>query len=129
MESENRELKRTLEMKRSTPGELVSAQVIGDDFTAFFRTTRVVLDRGSRDIRPHMPVVTPDGVVGSVHSVVGDTVNVQLSVDAAFGIDVEDERTKARGFVQGTADPARYACKVTMVDSRDEVEIGDRLVT
>ena len=29
----------------------------------------------------------------------------------------------------GTGDPARYACKVEMVDSRDEVEIGDLLVT
>jgi rod shape-determining protein MreC len=31
--------------------------------------------------------------------------------------------------VRGTGDPARYACKVEMVDSRDEVEIGDLLVT
>jgi rod shape-determining protein MreC len=50
-------------------------------------------------------------------------------VDAAFGVDVEDERTHARGFVRGTGDPARYGCKVEMVDSRDEVEVGDLLVT
>jgi rod shape-determining protein MreC len=72
-----------------------------------------------------MPVVAPDGVVGKVLHVAGDTVDVQLAVDAAFGVDVEDERTHARGFVRGTGDPARYACKVEMVDSRDEVEIGD----
>ena len=41
----------------------------------------------------------------------------------------EDERTHARGFVRGTGDPSRYACKVENVDSRDEVEIGDLLVT
>jgi rod shape-determining protein MreC len=61
--------------------------------------------------------------------VAGDAVDVQLAVDAAFGIDVEDERTHARGFVRGTGDPTRYACKVENVDSRDEVEIGDLLVT
>ena len=128
-EAENRELRRLLQLRESLPGDLVSAQVVGKDFTEFFRVTRVVLDRGSRNIRPHMPVVAPDGVVGSVLRVAGDAVDVQLSVDAAFGIDVEDERTHARGFVRGTGDPTRYACKVENVDSRDEVEIGDLLVT
>ena len=35
-------------------------------------------------------------------------IDVQLSVDAAFGIDVVDERTHARGFVRGTGDPSHY---------------------
>jgi rod shape-determining protein MreC len=126
---EIRPLRRLLQLRESVPGDLVSAQVIGKDFTEFFRVTRVVLDRGSHNIRPHMPVVSPDGVVGAVLRVAGDAVDVQLAVDAAFGIDVEDERTHARGFVRGTGDPSRYACKVENVDSRDEVEIGDLLVT
>jgi rod shape-determining protein MreC len=128
-ETENRELRRLLQLREATPGDTVSAQVTGKDFTEYFRVTRVVLDRGSRNIRPHMPVISPDGVVGAVVSVSGDAVNVQLAVDAAFGIDVEDNRTHARGFVRGTGDETRYACKVEMVDSRDEVEIGDLLVT
>jgi rod shape-determining protein MreC len=126
---ENRQLHRLLQLKDSMPGDSVSAQVVGNDFTEFFRMTRLFLDKGARDVRPHMPVVAPDGVVGSVLHVAGDTVDVQLAVDAAFGVDVEDERTRARGFVRGTGDPARYGCKVEMVDSRDEVEIGDLLVT
>jgi rod shape-determining protein MreC len=128
-EVENRDLRRLLQLREATPGDTVSAQVVGKDFTEFFRVTRVVLDRGSRNVRPHMPVIAPDGVVGAVMHVTGDAVDVQLAVDAQFGIDVEDERTHARGFVRGTGDPARYACKVEMVDSRDEVEIGDLLVT
>src|SRR6478735_5741042 len=115
-EAENRELRRLLQLRESLPGDLVSAQVVGKDFTEFFRVTRVVLDRGSRNIRPHMPVISPDGVVGAVLRVAGDAIDVQLSVDAAFGIDVEDERTRARGFVRGTGDPTRYGCKVEMVD-------------
>lgn len=128
-EVENRELRRLLQLRESIPGDLVSAQVVGKDFTEFFRVTRVVLDRGSRNIRPHMPVVAPDGVVGAVLRVSGDAIDVQLAADAAFGIDVEDQRTRARGFVRGTGDPTRYTCKVENVDSRDEVEIGDLLVT
>jgi rod shape-determining protein MreC len=128
-EVENRELRRLLQLRESIPGDLVSAQVVAKDFTEFFRVTRVVLDRGSRNIRPGMPVIAPDGVVGTAHRVAGDAIDVQLAVDAAFTVDVEDERTRARGFVRGTGDPSRYACKVEYVDSRDEVEIGDLLVT
>lgn len=126
---DSRQLRRLLQLKDSTGIDAVSAQVIGKDFTEFFRVTRIVLDKGARDVRSHMPVISPDGVVGAVLHVSGDTVDVQLAVDAAFGIDVEDERTRARGFVRGTGDPARYGCKVEMVDSRDDVEIGDLLVT
>ena len=128
-EAENRELKRLLQLKNTTPGDLISAQVVGKDFTEFFRVTRVILDRGARDVRPHLPVISPDGVVGKVVHVAGDAIDVQLSVDASFAIDVEDERTKARGLVRGTGDPTRYSCKVEMVDSEDIVETGDLLVT
>ena len=126
---ENRELRRLLQLREATTGELVSAQVTAKDFTEFFRVSRVTLDRSSGSIRPHMPVLGADGVVGKVLHVAGDSIDVQLAVDAAFGVDVEDERTHARGFVRGTGDPTRYACRVEMVDSRDDVEIGDLFVT
>lgn len=128
-QTEARQLRRLLQLRDSIPGDAVSARVIGRDYTEFFRVTRVVLDRSGREVRTHAPVVAPDGVVGSVLHASGDTVEVQLAVDSAFGLDVEDERTHARGFVRGTGDPARYGCRVEMVDSRDEVEIGDLLVT
>src|SRR5450631_20334 len=41
---ENQQLRRLLQMKEALPGDSVSAQVVGTDFTAFFRVTRVVLD-------------------------------------------------------------------------------------
>jgi rod shape-determining protein MreC len=136
-QQENQALRRLLQLKETTPGDLISAQVVGKDFTEFFRVTRVVVDRGSREIRAHMPVIAPGldesagggGVVGTVVHVAGDSVDVQLAVDAAFGIDVIDSRTGARGYVRGTGDPSRYACRVEMVDSNDEVEHDDLLVT
>jgi len=130
LEAENQDLRRLLGLREQTQGETLSALVVGKDFNEFFRVTRVVLDRGTHsELRPHMPVISPDGVVGSVLHVYGDVADVQLAVDAAFGVDVEDKRTKARGFVRGTGDLGRHWCKVEMVDSRDEVEIGDLLVT
>lgn len=128
-QGENRELRRLLQLRETLPGETVSAHVVGKDFTEFFRVTRLVLDRGSRDVRAHQPVVAPEGVVGSILRVNGDTVDVQLAVDAAFGVDVEDARTRARGFVRGTGNPSKYLCKVEMVGADDEVEVNDLLVT
>ncbi len=126
---ENVELRRLVQLKRSVEAESVSAQVVAKDFSPFFRVVRIVIDRGVPDLRSHMPVIGTDGVVGSVLRVSGDTADVQLAVDAAFGVDVEDERTHARGFVRGTGDVARYAAKVEMVDARDDVTVGDLLVT
>jgi rod shape-determining protein MreC len=128
-EGENKELRRLLQLKEATASDAYSAQIVGKNFTEFFRVTRVVLDRGSRDIKPHMPVVSPDGVVGAVLHVAGDSVDVQLCVDAAFVLDVENDRTRSRGFIRGTGDPTRYSAKVEMVDARDDVEVGDLLVT
>ena len=128
-QAENQDLRRLLQLRENTAGETISALVVAKDFNEFFRVTRVVLDRGSRDVRPNMPVIAPDGVVGVVLHVSGDEADVQLAVDAAFVVDVEDERTKARGFVRGTGDSARHTCNVEAVDSRDIVEVGDLLVT
>jgi rod shape-determining protein MreC len=128
-EVDNRDLRRLVQLKQSTATETVSAEVIGKDYTPFFRVTRVTLDKSSRDVAQHMPVISADGVVGAVQHASGDNVDVQLAVDAAFGVDVEDERTHARGFAKGSGDPSRYACRIEMVDSRDEVDIGDLLVT
>lgn len=128
-QGENQQLRRLLQLKEATPGDAVSAQIVGSDFNEFFRTSRVVLDRRKSDIVANLPVVSADGVVGKTAHAEGDSVSVILSADARFGVDVEDDRTKARGWVKGTGDPARYACRVEMVDSRDEVWVGDLLVT
>lgn len=128
-ETENRDLKRLLQLRESTPSETVSALVIIKDYNEFFRTTRLVLDRGSRDIRPYQPVISPDGVVGMVIKVAGDQVDVQMAVDAQFTVDVEDDRTKTRGFVRGTGDPSRHSCRFDEVESHDDVNVGDLLVT
>lgn len=128
-EIENRRLKRLLGLKESIPGELVSAQVISKDLTEFFRIASVTIDRAGKDVRLNMPVIAQDGVVGQVQRVAGDRVDILLAVDARSGIDVVDELTGARGFVRGTGDQSRYACRVDLVQRSDEVNIGDLLVT
>jgi rod shape-determining protein MreC len=128
-EVDNRRLKRMLALKESLPGDPISAQVIGKDLVEFFRVASVTLDRAGRDVRPNMPVIALDGVVGKVQRVAGERVDVLLAVDSGSGIDVVDELTGARGFVRGTSDQFRYACRVELMQRADEVNIGDLLVT
>jgi rod shape-determining protein MreC len=131
LEAENRRLKGLLELRQELGGEVVSAQVVAKDTVEFFRVAHVMLDRPARDIpdRARLPVVTLDGVVGTTGKVSGDTVEVQLVVDAGAGVDVVVERTGARGFVRGAGDETRYLCKVEYVKRTDEVEVGDLLVS
>jgi rod shape-determining protein MreC len=128
-EIELRRVKRLLGLRDSVSGDLVSAQVVGKDLTEFFRVASLVVDRGGREVRPNMPVIGLDGVVGKVQRVSGDRVDVLLAVDSGSGIDVVDELTGARGFVRGTGDQSRYSCHVELMQRTDEVNVGDLLVT
>jgi rod shape-determining protein MreC len=128
-EIELRRVKRLLGLRESVPGDLISAQVVGKDLTEFFRVASLVVDRAGREVRPNMPVIGQDGVVGKVQRVAGDRVDVLLAVDSGSGIDVVDELTGARGFVRGTGDPTRYSCHVELMQRTDEVNVGDLLVT
>ena len=128
-EVENRELKRLLQLRETVPGDAISAQVVGRGLHRVLSVcyARRARSRFARRKAPHARHRASDGVVGTVIHVAGDAIDVQLSVDAQFAIDVEDERTHARGFARGTGDPARYSCKMEMVSAEDEVDVGDRL--
>jgi rod shape-determining protein MreC len=129
MEAENRRLRRLLGLRDRVGSESVSALVISKDTTEYFRVARVTLDTAAPGIRPNMPVLSPEGVVGKVLRVAGESVQVQLAVDSGFGADVVVERTKARGFVRGGGDNERYLVRVEYVQSTDTISEGDILVT
>lgn len=129
IESENRRLRRLLGLRERIGKETVSALVISKDTTEYFRVARVTLDAPAPGIRPNMPVLSFEGVVGTVRRVAGESVQVRLAVDSRFGVDVVVERTGARGFVRGTGDDSKYLVRVEYVQSTDSINPGDLLVT
>jgi rod shape-determining protein MreC len=128
-EAENRRLKKLLGLRETIPNETVSAVVVGKDTSEYFRVVHLTLDDPGVAVRPNMPVLSLDGTVGTVLRVAGGKVDVQLTVDSGFGVDVVDERTRARGFVRGVGDRTRYAVRVEYVQRTDEVDVGDLLLT
>jgi rod shape-determining protein MreC len=128
-QADSRRLRRLLGLRDTIPHEMVSALVVGKDTTEFFRVAHLTLDSPHASIRPDMPVIALDGAVGTVQRVSGERIDVQLTVDAGFGVDVVVERTGARGFVRGEGDRSRYMVRVEWAERRDEVDVGDVLVT
>jgi rod shape-determining protein MreC len=128
-QADNRRLRRLLGLRDTIAHEMVSAVVVGKDTTEFFRVAHVTLDSPHASIHPNMPVISLDGAVGTVQRVAGEKIDVQLTVDSGFGVDVIVERTGARGFVRGEGDRSRYLVRVEWAERRDEVDVGDVLVT
>lgn len=126
---ENLRLRRLLGLREKVGRETVSALVVSKDTTDYFRVASVTLDSASSAIRPNMPVLSLDGIVGTVRRVAGETVQVQLAVDSGFGVDVISERTGARGFVRGSGNNSRYLVRVEYVQRSDSIENDDLLVT
>ncbi len=128
-DADNRRLRRLLGLRDTIGQELVSAVVVGKDTTEYFRVAQLTVDTKNAAIRPDMPVISVDGTVGKVLRVAGEKVDVQLTVDSGFGVDVTVERTGARGFVRGVGDRQRYLARVEYVQRTDDVEVGDVFVT
>lgn len=128
-EGENRRLRRLLGLRDTIAAETVSAVVVSKDTTEYFRVAHVTLDNPGAAVRPNMPVLSLDGVVGTVMRVAGDKVDVQLTIDSGFGVDVVVERTGARGFARGIGDRSRYTMRIEYVQRTDEVNEGDLLLT
>jgi rod shape-determining protein MreC len=128
--TENRRLRRLLQLRDELRGNLLSAQVIGKEVSSYFRVTRVVLDRGERDhVRPGMPVLTADGLVGQVRRSFSRYADVLLTADKTSAIDVVVQRNGARGMLKGTGADDSYVCQLEQLSRDDDVKPGDVVVT
>lgn len=128
--SENRRLRRLLQLRDQVRGTLLSAQIIGKEASVQFRVNRVSLDRGERDrVRPGMPVITADGLVGQVRRSWGRYSDVLLVADRTSAVDVIVQRTGARAIVKGTGSDDAYTCKLEHLPREDDVKVGDLVVT
>lgn len=128
--NENRRLRRLLQLRDQTSSELITAQVIGKEVSSFFRVIRIRLDRGERDrIRPGMPVLSADGLVGQIRRTWGRYSDVLLMADKTSAIDVVVQRSGARGMLKGIGDDRNYLCRLEYLSREDEVKIGDLVIT
>jgi rod shape-determining protein MreC len=123
------DLERLLALRTRAKVPALAARVIGAESSPFFRVLRLRLDRGDDEVKPGMPVLAADGVVGRVQRVAGPYCDVLLAVDPKCAIDVVVPRTGARGILRGVAAEDRYRGRIEYLLKKDEVEAGDAVVT
>ncbi len=122
---ENERLRKMLQFERETPGEIVSARVIGSDSASFSKSVRI--NRGKRHgVRRNMAVVTPGGVLGRVAEVSTFHSDVQLIADGRSAVPVRVQRTRAQGVLEGLG---RGLCHLKYVARSEDVMPGDVVVT
>lgn len=121
----NDRLRGLMDIGRGFAQELVYAEVIGRDPTAWFKT--VIINKGAKDsVAPGMPVLVPEGIVGQVVDVSGHYAKVLLLVDQNSAVDALVQRTRARGLIKGEfADQ----CRLEFVLRKEDVQVGDAIVT
>jgi rod shape-determining protein MreC len=123
------ELEKLLDLRGELTAETLTARVIGVETSPFFRVVRVKLDRGAPELRPGMAVLAAAGVVGRVQRVFGRYSDVLLAADPKSSIDVVVPRTGGRGVLKGIPGANRYRTRIEYLERKDEVAIGDLVVT
>lgn len=125
-EAENTRLKAMLGYVEQTTDQEIVARVIGLNPSAQFQSIRI--NRGEDDgVRPGMPVLTPDGVVGQVVRAVGGSADVMLLTDPSSRIGSVLQRTRVRATVTGLGDGRRLS--LNLVRREDDTKDGDEVVT
>ena len=129
---ENVRLRGLLDFKQQRPElKLIPAHVIAREMSPYFRVIRIRLDtRGAQiEIAPQMAVINRDGVVGQIIEVYGGFADVMLVADPRSSVDVINQRTRARGLVVGLGHKRDYNAKLSYLLRKDEVVVGDPIVT
>ena len=122
--SENERLRESLGFKKLNPPASVAAQVIGRDVSPTSNT--VTVNKGSlAGIDRDLAVITPDGVVGRVQTVLPGTARVQLLTDPGSTIAVRVQRNREEGLLEGKLD----RCALKYVSFYVDIQEGDLLIT
>lgn len=129
VQAQARRLQKMLGFRETFNGELLSARVIARDTNRFFRVVRLRIDRNEEEVRPGMPVLTYDGLVGQVERTWGQYSDIRLIIDPSSSVDVAVQRTSSRGTLKGTGDLNSYSCDVEYLRRTDEVRVGDLVFT
>jgi rod shape-determining protein MreC len=121
----NERLKRLLELKTSLHMPTMTAAVIGEDGSPWFKS--IVIDRGKNDgLREGMPVIVVGGVVGQLVKVAANSSRVMLVTDTASSVAGIVQRSRARGVVKGRGEGV---CSLEFAFREDDVKVGDFVVT
>ena len=128
--SDARVLEDLVDLKQRTASETLGARVISASVNGNFRVARVRVDRGDKEVRKGLAVLSPEGgFVGRIQYVYGDYSDVQLAVDPQSSIEVVVQRTGAQAVLTGLGQDDSYTCRIDHLGRESKVQVGDVVVT
>jgi rod shape-determining protein MreC len=123
--SQARRLQTLLGFKEQFISETMAAQVISTTGSDFSRG--VFIDKGSHDgVKPDMPVITTDGIVGKVFRVYPTSALVLEINDPSSGAAVILEKSRLQGILKGSPSGETFVANI-MAD--EKIEPGERILT
>jgi len=124
-ESEARRLRGFLRLKTLIPSATVVARVVGG--SAGESSRLLMIDKGAdAGIKPDLPVMVPDGVVGKVLAVFPDSAQIILLSDPFSGAGVLLEQSRMHGVLKGRNEPLLY---LDFIPNGEQVATGQRVFT
>jgi rod shape-determining protein MreC len=124
-ELENRRLRELLGLKSERPDFVTSAEVFARDPGRWFQI--LWINKGSDDgLEKDMVAVTPSGVVGRVHRVLGGSSSVILVTDVNSSLAVRLQSSRAEGILEGQGGTS---CFLKYIPAEVEVAVGDRVIS
>jgi len=122
---ENARLRRMMDFARGEPGLTLEPVNVIDSFKGI-----ITIDRGSlHGIEESMCALSDGGIVGTVTQVNLASANVATLHNGDCKVGAMIARNRVRGTVHGSSgDLSRY-CTMTYIDMKDEVRVGDTVVT
>lgn len=124
-EARLRELEELLGIKETLGFRTLGAQKIGESPSNF--ELAVTIDIGAADgVRPDMPVIAAQGLVGRVVEVAGNQAKVLLILDASSGVAVRLAASRETGILVGQRE---RELRLDLVDRDTPVEPGEQVVT
>jgi len=121
----NDRLRSLLNFQTTTANEVLPAEVIGKDPSAWFKT--IIIDKGKSDgLQKGLPVVIAQGIAGQIVETADHYSKVMLIIDRNSAVDALVQRSRARGIIKGTS---ADQCRFDYVLQKHDVQIGDTVVT
>ncbi len=118
-------LKKLLNFKEAYSFQSVACNVVGRNVDGYLKY--IIIDRGSEDgIEVKDPVISFEGLVGSVSEVYNNTARVDVILNIKNNASVMNKRTRAVGIIRGNGEGQLV---VDYYDRLDKVQIKDELIT
>lgn len=127
LQAENERLRHLIDfVSREGGTRLLPASVVAAGPTPISGSLRISRGR-QQGVFEDAPVVTPEGVVGTVKKSYDGYADVQLIVSATSTVPAISQRTRGRSTVRGTAEMNR--CRLDYAVRTDDLQDGDLMLT